>query len=67
MTHVSALMTITLNPSIAPLKSPVKYSDASKHKGFWIFHCNIRILEKNKSLLRDILGRVKVMPVIIAI
>ena len=26
MTHLSALMIITLNPSIAQLKSPVKYS-----------------------------------------
>ena len=36
-------------------------------KGFSIFHCNIRSLEKNKSLLHDILSTVKTTPDIIAI
>ena len=43
------------------------FYDASKQKGFSIFHCNIRSLEKNKSLLHDILSTVKTMPDIIAI
>ena len=43
------------------------FYDASKQKGFSIFHCNIRSLEKNKSLLHDILSTVKTMPNIIAI
>ena len=29
------------------------FDDAYKQKGFSIFHCNIRSLEKNKSLLHD--------------
>ena len=43
------------------------FYDASKQKGFSIFHCNIRSLEKNKSLVHDILSTVKTMPDIIAI
>ena len=61
-------MIITLNPSIAQLKSSGKiFYDASKQKGFSIFHCNIRCLERNKPLLHDILSTVKTVPDIIAI
>ena len=39
-------------------KSGKIFDDACKQKGFSIFHCNIRSLEKNKSLLHDILSTV---------
>ena len=57
---------------IESLYCPVKKSgkifyDAFKQKGFSIFHCYIRSLEKNKSLLHDFLTTVKTMPDIIAI
>ena len=48
-------------------KSGKIFYDASKQKGFSIFHCNIRSLEKNKALLHDILSTVKTVPDIIAI
>ena len=48
-------------------KSGKIFDDACKQKGFSIFHCNIRSLEKNKSLLHDILSTVKTTPDIIAI
>ena len=48
-------------------KSDKIFDDACKQKGFSIFHCNIRSLEKNKSLLHDILSTVKTTPDIIAI
>ena len=48
-------------------KSGKIFDDAYKHKGFSIFHCNIRSLGKNKSLLHDILSTVKTTPDIIAI
>ena len=48
-------------------KSGKIFYDASKQKGFSIFHCNIRSLEKNKALLHDILSTVKSVPDIIAI
>ena len=63
MTHLSALMIITLNLTITQLKSLA----VCKQKGFSIFHCNIRSLGKNKSLLHDILSTVKTTPDIIAI
>ena len=47
---------------IAQLKSPVKYYIMLLNKTFSIFHCNIRSLEKNKSLLHDFLTTVKTMP-----
>ena len=47
-------------------KSGEIFYDASK-QGFSIFHCNIRSLEKNKSLLHDILSTVKTMLDIIEI
>ena len=48
-------------------KSGKIFDDACKQKGFSIFHCNIRSLGKNKSLLHDILSTVKTTPDIIAI
>ena len=48
-------------------KSGKIFDDACKQKGFSIFHCNIRSLEKNKSLLHDILSTVKTTPDVIAI
>ena len=48
-------------------KSGKIFDDASKQKGFSIFHCKIRSLEKNKSLLHDILCTVKTTPDITAI
>ena len=48
-------------------KSGKIFDDASKQKGFSIFHCNIRSLEKNKPLLHDILSTVKTTPDNIAI
>ena len=52
---------------IAQLKSPVKYYIMLLNKTFSIFHCNIRSLEKNKSLLHDFLTTVKTMPDIVTI
>ena len=65
MTHLSALMIILMNFSVK--KSGEIFYDTSKQKGFPIFHCNIRRLEKIKSLLHDISSTVKTMPDIIAI
>ena len=48
-------------------KSGKIFDDACKQKGFSIFHCNIRSLGKNKSLLHDILSTVKTTPDIIAL
>ena len=51
-----------------PVKKSGKiFYDAFKQKGFEIFHCNIRSLEKNKSFLHDFLTTVKTISDIIAI
>ena len=55
------------SPYCSVKKSGKIFYGASKHKGFSIFHCNIRSLGKNKPLLLDILSTVKTMPDIIAI
>ena len=60
-------MIITLNLNITVKKTGKTFDDTSNQKGFSIFHCNIRSLEKNKSLLHDILCPVKTTPDIIAI
>ena len=38
-------------------KSGKIFYEKKKKKGFSIFHCNIRSLEKNKPLLHDILSK----------
>ena len=48
-------------------KSGRIFNEIAKQKGFSIFHCNTRSLEKNVSLLQDILSIVKKLPDIIAI
>ena len=63
MTPLSAHMITKLNLAITQSKKTGKiFDDAAKQKGFSIFHCNIRSLEKNKSLLHDILSTVKTTP-----
>ena len=68
MTHLSALMIITLNLTITQLKSLAKYlMTLVNKKGFRYSTVIFVVWKKNKSLLHDILSTVKTTPDIIAI
>ena len=68
MTHLSALMMITLNLTITQLKSLAKYlMTLVNKKGFRYSTVIFVVWKKNKSLLHDILSTVKTTPDVIAI